>query len=48
VSGRRLKRPSFQSVKDAIAKGRPLIASFSNSVVTTPIGGHGLALPMDR
>ena len=38
----------LQSVKDAIAKGRPLIASFSNSVVTTPVGGHGLVLPTDR
>lgn len=31
------------SVKAAIAKGRPLIAGFSNHVETTPIGGHGLA-----
>ena len=33
---------SLPSVKDAIAKGRPLIAGFSNRVVTTPVGGHGL------
>jgi quinol monooxygenase YgiN len=31
------------SVKAAIAKGRPLIAGFSNRVETMPIGGHGLA-----
>ncbi len=31
------------SVKDAIAKGRPLIASFAPGTVTTPVGGHGLS-----
>lgn len=31
------------SVKDAIAKGRPLIAGFSNRVETVPVGGHGIA-----
>lgn len=36
---------SLPSVKAAIAKGRPLIAGFSDGVVTNPIGGHGLALP---
>ena len=36
---------SLQSVKEAIAKGRPLIAGFSDRVVTTPIGGTGLARP---
>ena len=30
------------AVKAAIAKGRPLIAGFSNRTVTTPVGGHGL------
>ena len=30
------------SVQDAIAKGRPLIAGFSNRVETEPLGGHGL------
>jgi quinol monooxygenase YgiN len=35
---------SLPSVKEAIAKGRPLIAGFSDRVVTTPIGGTGLAL----
>jgi quinol monooxygenase YgiN len=36
------------SVKAAIAKGRPLIAGFSDRVVTTPVGGLGLALPGDH
>src|SRR5262245_26830855 len=35
-----LKLPSVQQ---AITKARPLIAGFSNRVVTTPIGGIGLA-----
>jgi quinol monooxygenase YgiN len=30
-------------VQSAIARGRPLIAGFSNRVVTTPVGGIGLA-----
>src|SRR5579862_5457544 len=30
---------SLPSVKEAIAKGRPLIAGFSDRVVTTPVGG---------
>lgn len=30
------------SVKEAITKGRPLIAGFSNRTETVPIGGHGL------
>ena len=34
-----LKLPSVQQ---AIAKGRPLIAGFSNRVETEPLGGHGL------
>jgi quinol monooxygenase YgiN len=33
---------SLPSVRGAIAKGRPLIAGFSDRVVTTPVGGHGL------
>jgi quinol monooxygenase YgiN len=33
---------SLPSVKEAIAKGRSLIAGFGNRVVTTPVGGHGL------
>jgi quinol monooxygenase YgiN len=36
---------SLPSVKEAVAKGRPLIAGFSDRVVTTPVGGTGLALP---
>jgi quinol monooxygenase YgiN/ketosteroid isomerase-like protein len=34
---------SLPSVRDAIAKGRPLIAGFSNHTTTAPAGGHGLA-----
>ena len=30
------------AVQAAIAKGRPLIAGFSNRVETAPIGGHGI------
>ena len=33
---------ALPSVKSAIAKARPLIAGFSNRVVTTPVGGIGL------
>jgi quinol monooxygenase YgiN len=33
---------SLATVKEAIAKGRPLIAGFGPRYVTTPIGGHGL------
>lgn len=39
---------ALPGVKEAIAKGRPLIAGFSNRVETTPLGGHGLALPPGR
>jgi quinol monooxygenase YgiN len=34
---------SLPAVKAAIAKGRPLIAGFGDRVVTTPVGGVGLA-----
>lgn len=34
---------SLPAVQAAIAKARPLIAGFSDRVVTTPIGGFGLA-----
>lgn len=34
---------SLPAVQAAIAKGRPLIAGFSNRVETVPLGGHGLA-----
>ena len=37
-----LKLPAVQA---AIAKGRPLIAGFSNRVETVPVGGHGLVHP---
>lgn len=33
---------ALPSVRDAIAKGRPLIAGFGARTVTTPVGGHGL------
>jgi quinol monooxygenase YgiN len=33
---------SLASVKAAIGRGRPMIAGFGPSTVTTPIGGHGL------
>lgn len=35
-----LKLPAVQ---EAIANARPIIAGFSNRVVTTPVGGIGLA-----
>lgn len=31
------------TVQAAIAKGRPLIAGFSNRVETAPLGGHGIS-----
>jgi quinol monooxygenase YgiN len=34
---------SLPAVQQAIARGRPLIAGFSDRVITTPVGGHGLA-----
>ena len=34
---------NLTSVKDAIKKGRPLIAGFSDSHTTEPVGGHGLS-----
>ena len=34
---------SLPAVKQAIARGKPLIAGFSNGTVTEPVGGHGLA-----
>ena len=36
---------SLPFVKETIAKGRPLVAGFSDRVVTSPVGGHGLAPP---
>jgi len=34
---------ALPAVKDAISRGRPLIAGFSDRVETTPLGGVGLA-----
>jgi quinol monooxygenase YgiN len=33
---------SLPAVKQAIARGKPLIAGFGESIVTEPVGGHGL------
>lgn len=33
---------ALPSVKDAISRGRPLIAGFDQHVETVPIGGHGI------
>jgi quinol monooxygenase YgiN len=33
---------TLPQVRDAIARGRPLIAGFGESVHTVPIGGYGL------
>jgi quinol monooxygenase YgiN len=33
---------TLPSVQAAIAKGRPLIAGFSDRMITEPVGGHGL------
>lgn len=33
---------SLPSVKDAITRGRPLIAGFDQHVETIPVGGHGI------
>jgi quinol monooxygenase YgiN len=34
---------SLPAVQEAIARGRPLIVGFSDRVITTPVGGHGIA-----
>lgn len=39
---------SLPSVRQAITRGKPLIAGFSNNTVTEPIGGHGLSLAKPR
>ena len=36
---------ALPAVRDAIARGRPLIARFGERTVTAPVGGHGLASP---
>lgn len=33
---------TLPSVREAIAKGRPLIANFETTARTHPVGGHGL------
>jgi len=33
---------SLPSVQEAIARGRPLIASFEQHIETAPVGGHGI------
>lgn len=33
---------SLPAVKQAITRGKPLIAGFSDHTVTEPVGGHGL------
>jgi quinol monooxygenase YgiN len=32
---------SLPSVREAIARGKPLIAGFEQSIETEPVGGHG-------
>jgi quinol monooxygenase YgiN len=39
---------SLPAVKAAIARGRPMITGFGDRVVTTPVGGHGLAAAKTR
>ncbi len=34
---------ALPAVRQAIARGRPLIAGFGEHTVTAPVGGHGLA-----
>jgi quinol monooxygenase YgiN len=38
---------SLPSVQQAIARGRPLIAGFSERIITEPVGGHGLTRKKD-
>jgi len=39
---------SLASVKQAISRGKPLIAAFGQRVVTQPVGGQGLPPPANR
>lgn len=39
---------ALPGVRQAIAKGRPLIAGFGSRTVTAPVGGSGLAAPSAR
>ncbi|HPF62855.1 MAG: antibiotic biosynthesis monooxygenase [Gemmatimonadetes bacterium] len=38
---------ALPAVRDAIARGRPLIAGFEQHVTTEPVGGHGLGVAPD-
>lgn len=38
---------ALPSVRQAISRAKPLIAGFDSSVVTEPVGGHGLRTPTD-
>lgn len=38
---------ALPSVREAISQGRPLIAGFGERIVTTPVGGYGLAPAAD-
>ena len=33
---------SLPAVREAIARGRPMIAGMSDQTITVPVGGHGL------
>ena len=39
---------SLPAVKDAITRGKPLIASFADHVTTEPVGGQGLPAAKSR
>lgn len=39
---------SLPSVQQAIARGKPMIASFGEFTTTEPVGGHGLVRPIAR
>ena len=36
------------SVKDAISRGRPLIAGFDRHIEIVPVGGHGLSAEREK
>ena len=38
---------SLPSVREAIKRGKPMIAGFGERFETAPIGGHGLPAPAD-
>jgi quinol monooxygenase YgiN len=39
---------SLPAVRNAIAKGKPMIAGFGDRFITAPVGGHGLATSQVR